>query len=144
MLCPPSVMAPLQLPPEVLLARMLLTTVTVNMPESKMAAPLVALLPEKVLLVTVICVGRGGVGWVVTMGRPKPAATLPENVLLVTFSVPQLLLMAPPSVLACPFAMVRFSTVNVRQREFSEHAKFTTNTPTVPPPLMVMTPPPSI
>src|SRR5437879_556809 len=52
MLCPPSVKVPRQLSPEVLLARMLLTTVTVPL-SVLMASPAKALLPEKVLLVTV-------------------------------------------------------------------------------------------
>src|SRR5207245_4576138 len=40
--------------------------------------------------------------------------------------------------LGTPFAMVRFCTVN------GIHVLFTENTPTVLPPLMVMTPPPSM
>src|SRR5262250_910754 len=68
------------------------------------------------------------------MAPPLPAgALLPEKVLLVTFTVP-LLLMAPP--LPLPSAMVRFSTVNVTP-------EVTENTPTVIPPLMVISLPPS-
>src|SRR3989442_12701193 len=78
-----------QLSPEVSLARMLLGTVPV-LALVLMAPPLrVALLPEKVLLVTV------SVPPLLTMAPPS-VALLPEKVLLVTVSVPPLS-MAPPA-----------------------------------------------
>src|SRR6266516_1882593 len=103
-----------QLPPEALLARMLLTTITVTgscnprelslqmalSPEKvqlvtvsllplKMAPPSKALLPKKVLLVTVR-VRK----WEMA---PPSNALLPKKVLLVTLSVPaRLFKMAPP------------------------------------------------
>src|SRR5438128_330745 len=110
-----------QLPPEVLLARMVLTTITVTgscnprelslqmapppgalLPEKvqlvtvsllplKMAPPSKALLPKKVLLVTLSVPAR-----VFMMAPPLKPALLPEKVLLVTLSVPPLK-MAPPS-----------------------------------------------
>src|SRR5439155_1440156 len=89
MLCPPSVTVPLQFPPEVLLAMMLL--VTVRGATLKMAPPsLAALLPEKVLLVTV------AVPPPLKMAPPSLAALLPEKVLLITVRG-LLLSMAPPS-----------------------------------------------
>src|SRR5438309_11321512 len=100
MLLPPSAMVPkldAQLPPAVLLARMLL--VTVSGPgselELKMAPPLPlgALLPEKVLLVTV------AVPLTSLLVAPPPvkapAALLSEMVLVVTVIVPPLPLAAP-------------------------------------------------
>src|SRR5438132_1113635 len=101
MLLPPSVMVPkldAQLPPAVLLARMLLVTVSGpgSRLELKMAppSPLGALLPEKVLLVTV------AVPLTLLLMAPPPAkappALLSEKVLLVTVSVPPLT-MAPPA-----------------------------------------------
>src|SRR5437016_4616416 len=128
-----------QLPPAVLLARMLLVTVSGpgSRLELKMAppSPLRALLPEKVLLVTV------AVPFTSLRMAPPPKkalpALLPEKVLSVTVSVPPLLRMAPPPPVVNPLAMVRFSTVNVTP-------EFTTKTRTVPPPLMVITPPPSM
>src|SRR6266702_3733642 len=86
-----------QLPPEALLARMLLTTITVtgscNPRELslQMAPPPGALLPEKVLLVTLSVPAR-----LFMMAPPLKPALLPEKVLLVTLSVPPLA-MAPPS-----------------------------------------------
>src|SRR5438093_382187 len=108
-----------QLPPEVLLARMVLTTITVTgscnprelslqmapppgalLPEKvqlvtvsllplKMAPPSKALLPKKVLLVTVR-VRK----WEMA---PPSNALLPKKVLLVTLSVPaRVFMMAPP------------------------------------------------
>src|SRR5437867_3680477 len=74
------------------------------------------------------------------MAPPTVAALLPEKVLLVTVTVPPLLMMAPPpgeNRPLLPLAIVRFWTVNVTP-------EFTTNTPTVPPPLMVITLPPSM
>src|SRR2546425_3924379 len=83
-------MVPLQLPPEVLLARMLLPTVTDPMP-TLMAPPVAALLPEKVLLVTVTLPA-------LPMAPPS-VALLPEKVQLVTVSgkPPKTFEMAPPS-----------------------------------------------
>src|SRR5205809_1131714 len=128
-------MVPPQLPPEVLSARMLLTSVTLAGAPYIAPPPKVALLPEKVLLVTV----RGPrLGFMVP---PPLGELLPEKVLLVTIRVPRMLLMAPPT-RARPLAMVRFSTVNVTPEEVSENP--------VPPgpvfrgPLMVITPPPSM
>jgi len=100
MLLPPSAMVPkldAQLPPAVLLARMLLVTVSGpgSRLELKMAppSPLRALLPEKVLLVTV------AVPFTSLRMAPPPAkappALLSEKVLLVTLTLP-LLPMAPP------------------------------------------------
>ena len=92
--------APLQFSPDVLLARMLLTTVTVAPPLLlKMAPPRLALLPEKVLFVTARVPALK-----MAPPRPgkklspveKPLARLPEKVLLVTVAVPLSLLMAPP------------------------------------------------
>src|SRR5439155_16739703 len=80
---------------------------------------------------------HGGVTPFKTCGSPlkmAPAsllALLPENVLSVTVSMPRLK-MAPPLLPEAPLAMVRFWTVNVMP-------EFTENTPTVPPPLMVIT-----
>src|SRR5437667_337868 len=89
MLLPPSAMVPkldAQLPPAVLLARMLLVTVSGpgSRLELKMAppSPLRALLPEKVLLVTFVVPKSA------TRMAPPLAALLPEKVLLVTFVVP--------------------------------------------------------
>src|SRR5207244_1296500 len=126
MLLPPSAMVPkldAQLPPAVLLARMLLVTVSGpgSRLELKMAppSPLRALLPEKVLLVTVAVpftslrmapppkkarpalvpeIGlfvRVAWPWSSTRTESPLAALLPEKVLLVTVSVPSLT-MAPP------------------------------------------------
>src|SRR6266581_1266832 len=107
---------------------MLLTTVTVAPPLLlKMAPPRLALLPEKALLVTV----RVPALWI--------APLFAEKVLLVMIVVPPLL-MAPPMVppmTVPPLAMDRFWTMNVTP-------EFTENTPTVLPPLMVITLPPSI
>src|SRR6266481_3834938 len=96
MLLPPSAMVPkldAQLPPEVLLARMLLVTVSGpgSRLELKMAppSPLGALLSEKVLLVTVSVPS-------LAMAPPASEALLPKKVLLVTLSAPPLLTMAPP------------------------------------------------
>src|SRR2546425_12714469 len=85
----------LQLPPDVLLARMLLVTVTVSVLPLKMAPPSVAaLLLEKVLLVTVRVPS-------LRMAPLSAAALLLEKVLLVTVSVPPLVLkIAPPVRLA--------------------------------------------
>ena len=99
MLCPPSVIVPLQLPPEVLLAMIVLMKVAG--PQMPPPASL-ALLPEKVLLVTVTVPS-----WI-RMAPPLPPqgtpaqeprwALLPEKVLLVTVSVPlRMLRMPPPS-----------------------------------------------
>src|SRR5438132_7085092 len=68
---------------------------------------------------------------------PAPAALLPEKVLVVTVSVPPLKMAPPTTPAPPPLAMVRFWTVNVT-------AEFTENTPTVPPPLMVIKLPPSM
>src|SRR6266516_2176149 len=74
---------------------------------------------------------------------PPILALLTEKVLLVTVNTPPLLLkMAPPHVpkaqgAPTASAMVRFWTVNVTP-------EFTTNTPTIPPPLMVIRLPPSM
>src|SRR5439155_2405954 len=80
--CPPSFEPPvqmpvMQLPPEVLLARMLL--VTVRVPVFEMAPPLPggALLPEKVQLVTVTVPS-------LKIAPPKFPALLSEKVQLVT------------------------------------------------------------
>src|SRR5437870_3543163 len=165
MLLPPSAMVPkldAQLPPAVLLARMLL--VTVSGPgselELKMAPPLPlgALLPEKVLLVTV------AVPLTSLPMAPPPVAALPalcaENVLLGTASVPPVPLpppveapspkkvavatVAPAAVpplfsmaLGVPPAMVTLSSARTLPW-------FTANTPLMLPPLMVITPPPSM
>src|SRR2546425_690683 len=118
----------LQLPPDVLLARMLFVTVTVSVLPLKMAPPSVAaLLPEKVLLVTV------GLPLLLKMAPPPPtlAALLPEKVLLVTVSVALLLKMAPPAPRLLPPEMVTLSSARVTP------APATMNTITVPPPLMV-------
>src|SRR6266403_1892922 len=95
MLLPPSAMVPkldAQLPPAVLLARMLLVTVSGpgSRLELKMAppSPLRALLPEKVQLVTVA---------VKRLPLEIAPPLLPEKVLLVTFVVPKSATrMAPP------------------------------------------------
>ena len=101
-----------------------------------MAPPLftgAALLPEKVLLVTVSVAS-------LKMAPPLLEALLPEKVLSVTVSMPSFKIAPPPGMLskpAKPLAMVRFWTVNGMP-------EFTTKTCTVPPPLMVITPPPSM
>src|SRR5207247_112786 len=153
-------MVPPQLPPEVLSARMLLTSVTLAGAPYIAPPPKVALLAEKLLLVTVVVppfkmAPPPKVPWLpeklllVTIRVPMAPFTiapplgelLPEKVLLVTIRVPRMLLMAPPT-RARPLAMVRFSTVNVTPGEVSENP--------VPPgpvfrgPLMVITPPPSM
>ena len=72
--------------------KVLLVTVSVP-PVLTMPPPaLLALLPEKVLLVTV------SVPPSLKMPPPPPPALLPEKVLLVTVSVPPLLKMPPPTV----------------------------------------------
>src|SRR5438445_10103003 len=85
---PPTQMPPpgtrLQLPPEVLLVTMLLTTVTVPPLPTAMAA----LLPEKVLLVTVRMSKL--------LMAPPMLALLPEEVLLVKVTVCAVMKMAPP------------------------------------------------
>src|SRR5438128_1524468 len=68
---------------------------------------------------------------------PAPPPLLLEKVLLVTVSVPPLEMAPPTTPAPPPLAMVRFWTVNVT-------AEFTENTPTVPPPLMVIKLPPSM
>src|SRR5881396_1973347 len=79
-----------QLPPEVLLARMLLAMTVV--PKLAMAPPPPgAELPEKVLLATV----RVPPPWLLLLMAPPPLALLPEKVQLVRVSVPSLK-MAPP------------------------------------------------
>src|SRR5438093_80082 len=116
-----------QLPPEVLLARMLLAMTVV--PKLAMAPPPPgAELPEKVLLATV----RVPPPWLLLLMAPPPLALLSEKVLLVTLSAPLLWIapspLLPEKVLLVTFrvpslampppgalAMVRFSTVNVRQ-----------------------------
>ena len=150
-----------QLPPAVLLARMLLVTVSGpgSRLELKMAppSPLRALLPEKVLLVTV------AVPFTSLRMAPPPKKALPallsEKVLLVTVSVPSLT-MAPPEApttetaplpekvqlvtvsvpplfsmaLGVPPAMVTLASARALPL-------FTANTPLMLPPLMVITPP---
>src|SRR5947208_3269200 len=116
--------------PPVLLTKMLLVTVA----EPRIAPPPrpPALLPEKEQLVTV------AVPLLLMAPPPLKArlpALLPETVLLVTLSVPKLAMAPPPK--ADPLAMVRFWTVNVTP-------EITENTPTCPPPLMVITLPPSM
>src|SRR5438094_8613855 len=82
-------MVPPQLPPEVLSARMLLTSVTLAGAPYIAPPPKVALLPEKVLLVTV----RGPP---LAMAPPPSLALLSAKVLLVTVRVPPLAMAAPP------------------------------------------------
>src|SRR5436190_3347366 len=82
-------MVPPQLPPEVLSARMLLTSVTLAGAPYIAPPPKVALLPEKVLLVTV----RGPP---LAMAPPSSLALLPEKVLLVTVRGPPLAMAPPP------------------------------------------------
>src|SRR5205809_634700 len=184
MLLPPSAMVPkldAQLPPAVLLARMLLVTVSGpgSRLELKMAppSPLRALLPEKVLLVTVavpfpslrmapppakVVVGTCVVLELDTLMLPPLAALLPETVLLVTFVVPfekiappeapttetallpekvQLVTVSVPPLfsmaLGVPPAMVTLASARALPL-------FTANTPLMLPPLMVITPPPSM
>ncbi|HXQ24072.1 MAG TPA: hypothetical protein VN812_20490 [Candidatus Acidoferrales bacterium] len=87
MLWPPSVTAPPQLPPEVLLATIVLVTVTV--PEKLSMPP--PLLAEKVLLVIVTVPPK------LPMPPPPPLPPLlPAKVLLVMVTVPPVLKMPPP------------------------------------------------
>src|SRR5437867_4463458 len=80
----------------VLLARMLLTTVTVPAVSMAPPAPPPALLPalllEKVLLVTVRAPPEA-----ISMAPPLTLVLLPERVQLVTVAVPPKMMMAPPS-----------------------------------------------
>src|SRR2546422_10067001 len=81
----------LQLPPDVLLARMLFVTVTVSVLPLKMAPPSVAaLLPEKVLLVTV------GLPLLLKMAPPSPPLLSPVKGMLATAGVPLASEIAPP------------------------------------------------
>src|SRR5947207_3861753 len=110
-------MVPPQLPPEVLSARMLLTSVTLAGAPYIAPPPKVALLPEKVLLVTV----RGPP---LAMAPPSSLALLPEKVLLVTVRGPPLA-MAPPS----PLTLLPEKVLLVTIRKF----KLEMGPPAVPP-----------
>src|SRR6266446_2957618 len=108
MLLPPSAMVPkldAQLPPAVLLARMLLVTVSGpgSRLELKMAppSPLRALLPKKVLLVTLILP-------LLPMAPPPPGEELPEKVQLVTVSGKRLPLEIAPPLLPEKVLLVTF------------------------------------
>src|SRR6266446_3445151 len=94
--------APKQFPPDVLLVRMLLVTVSI-LDSLKMAPPpSVALLPEKVLLVTLAVLPVA----LKTATAPAPtAALLPEKVLLLTVRMP-VLPMAPSSAAKLPLKLL--------------------------------------
>src|SRR5579862_7891671 len=94
--------------------------------------PEVALLPEKVLLVTI-----SGPAFMMPPPPKTDVLRLSVKVLLVTMSLPLNLEMAPPPVEDNPSAMVRFSTSNVTHES-------TKNAPTALPPLMVVSLPPSM
>src|SRR5207247_2376148 len=129
MLLPPSAMVPkldAQLPPAVLLARMLLVTVSGpgSRLELKMAppSPLRALLPEKGLLVTVA----------VPFTSRLSAALLPEKVLLVTFVVPKSSTRMAPPLAALLSEKVLLVTVSVPSLTMAPPEAPTTETAPLP------------